>query len=131
MMDSMAKIPVKTISVYSKKCDKPPLGSFRGLSRASMMLEIEISKMMKPSKILFVVSLIKNSLARFSGPMQPRERPSHTYKVLARVILCISNFLCSCLFSIRINVRDLLLDFGIASLRSCSFTKKLNSPKAS
>lgn len=76
MIDSRANMLVKTMSVYSKNLVSPPCGSFKGLSSASIMLEIAMKPMIIPSKMLLLVNLTNKTLNLLSGPKIPRERPS-------------------------------------------------------
>ena len=82
-MDSIANILVKTISMFVRKLYKIPLGSFKGLSKASMMLEIEINKIIMLSNRLCVVNFTRNYLNLLSGESIYKDRPSHTTYDLA------------------------------------------------
>jgi len=88
MIDSMAKMPVKTMSVYSRNLESPPSGSFKGLSSASIMLDIEMNPMIIPSKMLLLVNLARKTLNLFSGPKTPSERPSSSKRVCPWVFKC-------------------------------------------
>jgi hypothetical protein len=76
---SKMKKLVRTISETPNMYTSELLGSLRGLSSASRILDIAISKRMKPSNQPFLTNSAMKFLTKLSGEKIKREYPSCAY----------------------------------------------------